>query len=268
MFLPFLLLAHLLNAQEPSGRSSEQGLQKLAEKMIARIQNLDENLGLLEDIQDILRLHSDFFFNALPKMQTDPEFEPYLEEYKALKGQYMGNGEPMPINPNIKIVLTRSPFVMAPSYDKNLKQPGVCLHPSNLIIIDRGFWEYYKDNDEVRKAVVIHELGHCDLNQEHSHNDIMNTVWEDDLLNSRVINWIPLYEEFFVMQQRYEVIMCSEENFHLYYGCSPYMMSECSEQENNFICYTLREYFVNDIRDKLSFIKCLLFDLRTSTCTF
>ena len=127
----FILCSILITAQTLFAQSSEQVLQELAQEVISdNIRNLEQNPGLLTDIQDIIRPHSNFLFNTLPEMQTDPEFEPYIEKYEALKGQYMGDGQPIPINPDIKIFLTASPFVFAPSYDESAERSGVCFHGS------------------------------------------------------------------------------------------------------------------------------------------
>ena len=213
----------LIGAQTLFAQSLERNLQEFAREMMRDVKNPEQNLGLQTEIQDILRPHSDFLFNTLPNMQTDPEFEPYIEKYEALKGQYMGNGQSISIDPNIKIVLTASPFVMAPSYDKNLERTGFCLYASDLIIIDRGFWEYYQDNDEAREALLFHELGHCDLKQEHGHNAMMNMAWMDDVLTGKAIGWHPLYKEFFRrIYRRNETIVCSEASMHFYERCDSY----------------------------------------------
>ncbi len=261
----FILCLILITTQTLFAQSSEQALQELAQelmqKLMSDIKNPEQNSSLLVDIQDNLRPHSDFFFNIFPEMQTYPEFEPYIEKYEALKGQYMGSGQPMPINPDIKIVLTASPFFFAPSYDETLENSGVCFDADDalgLIIIDRGFWEYYQDNDEIRGAVLIHELGHCDLKQGHGHNAIMGTAWGDDLLNSRTINWQPLYEEFFMIGELDIDIMCSEENMHLYEKCSsppplrvPRGSRTCFEEENDTNCYRWKEDFIDGLRSGL-----------------
>ena len=267
----FLFILCLLNTQTLFAQSLEQNLQELAREIMIVVKNPEQNLGLLTDIQDILREHSDFLFNTLPGIQTDPEFEPYIKKYEALKGQYMGDGQSIPINPDIKIVLSAAPFSKDVSYSENIEGSGLCRHPF-LIIIDRGFWEYYQNNDEIRQAVIIHELGHCDLNQEHGYNDIMNIVWQDDLLNRKTIDWHPLYEEFFMIYKRNEVIVvCSEENMHLYEGCSSLKFLggggfNCPEKESG-TCYQLREDFISLLRSYVPYPRCLLFNSDGSVCS-
>ena len=268
-FVFTLLLLPLYSITAQARGSSEQDVQELAQKMIKRVQNPDENLGLLTDIQAALRPHLDFISNTLPEMQTDPEFEPYIERYEALKGQYMGNGQPIPINPDIKIFLSASPFLL--DYNESLNGTGVYFYYHSVIVIDRGFWEHYRGNNEIRQAVLLHELGHCDLEKEaDSHNGIMNRVWIDSLLNEEIIDWEPIYEEFFVMQQRQKVIVCSEDNFHLYEECSdPRFLFQsliCHGEKSDTTCYIRRDSLINDVKGSLPLMKCLLFNLNSSTC--
>ena len=266
----FLFILCLLNTQTLFAQSSEQSLQELARKIMSDIKNPDETLGLLTDIQDVLQPHSDFLLNTLPEMQTDPEFEPYIEKYETLKGQYLGNGQPMSIHPDVKIFLSITPFPRSVGYDESLIGAAVSFYYNSVVIIDRGFGEYYQDNDEIREVVLFHELGHCDLRQKHGHNDIMNIAWIDGLLHGKTIDWQPLYEEFFVMHEKDKVIVCSEENFHLYEGCSdPRFLFQpliCHEQGNDTICYARRKSLVNQIKNSLSFMECLLFNSNTPFC--
>ena len=244
------ILCLLISAQTLFAQSLEQNLQEFVRELVSDVKNLEQNPKLLADIQDILRPHSDFLFNTLLEIQTDPEFRPYIEKYEALKGQYMGDGGPMPINPNIKVVLTADSFPREIGYDESINGTGVCFYQADLIIIDRGFWEYYRDNDEIRKAILFHELGHCDLKQGHGHNDIMNMTWMDDVLTGETIDWYPLYEEFFRIYRRDETIVCSEENKHLYEEwCNSYEKARtiCDEQENSTICYKWREFFLQGL---------------------
>ena len=204
-------------------------------------------------------------------MQTGHEFESYIEKYEALKGQYMGNAQPIPINPDIKIFLSAAPFSRKAGYDESLVGVTVCFYYNSVIIIDRGFWEYYKDNDEVRGAVLLHELGHCDLRQEHGHNGMMDGIWMDDLLNEKTIDWQSLYEDFFMVQQQpSKVIVCSGENSHFYEECfDPRFIFQplvCREKEDNTLCYAWREVIINEIKNSLPFMECLLFNPNSSTC--
>ena len=265
-----LLVVCLSNAQTLFAQSSEQGLQELAQEMMSRVENPEQNLGLLEDIQDVLQPHSDFLFNTLPEMQTDPEFGPYIEKYEALKGQYMNNGQSMPVDPDVKVFLSVTPFPREIGYDESLIGTAVSFYHNSVIMIDRGFWEYYKGNDVVREVVLFHELGHCDLRQEHSHNDIMNMTWMDDVLTRKTIDWQPLYEEFFTIQQRYKTVVCSEKNSHFYEECvNPRFIFQplvCRGEKSDTICYIWREVLVNEVEGSLHRLRCLLFNPDSSVC--
>lgn len=270
MRIILLFIVYFSNAQGLLAQSSEQNVQELAQEMIGRIENLDENSDLLADIQGVLQPHSDFLSNTLAKMQTDPEFEPYIERYESLKSQYMGHGQYISIHPDIKIFLSAAPFSRSASYDESLIGKSVCFNYNSVIIVDRGFWEYYRGNDEAREAVLFHELGHCDLRQEHGHNGMMDRIWMDDLLNGKTIDWQSLYEEFFVAQQPSKVIVCSEENSHFYEECfDPRFIFQplvCREKEDNTLCYAWREVIINEIKNSLPFMECLLFNPNSSTC--
>ena len=269
VFTLLLVPLYSITAQALLVQSSEQSVQELAQEMIKQVQNPDENLGLLTEIQAALQPHLDFISNTLPKMQTDPEFEPYIEKYEALKGQYMDNGGPMSINSGVKVFLTASPFVLAPSYDGILQNSGLCLYEASLIVIDRGFWQYYENNDEIREAVLFHELGHCDLRQAHGYNYIMSMLWEDDLLNSQKIDWQAVYEEFFVMREQNKKMICSEENFHLYEQCDPSYREDIIyvEQNNNVTAYMWRDFFIRGIRNMFTHSKCLLLNSDGFACS-
>ena len=184
-FFTLLFILYSITATAQTRGSSEQALQELAQKIIGRqIENLEENPGLLVDVQDILRPHSDFLFNTLPGMQTDPELE------------------------------------------------------------------------------------HCDLEQQHHHNDIMDVAWQEDLLNSRAINWQPLYEEFFMIRERNKIIVCSEENAHLYRECQELYSSEgaiCPGEET--LCYRWKESIIDGIRSMSPYLECLLFNSNGSVCS-
>ena len=268
--IPLLILL-LLNIQTLFGQLLSQEVQEIAQKMVEPIENREEIPGLLEDIQNALQPHSDFISNTLSKIQTDSEFEPYIEKYEALKGQYMGDGRPIPVNPNVKVFLSAAPFPRSSGYDESLIGVGVCFPFNSIVIIDRGFWQYYENNDEIREAVLFHELGHCDLGQQHGQNGMMNRVWEDDLLNQQTIHWPPFYEEFFAMQeQRNKIIICSNENSYLYEQCShPLFLFQpliCPKKEDDTLCYQWKEPLLNEIKNSLPFIECLLFNSNSSIC--
>ena len=269
LFILLLLIAYLPNTQKLFAQSTDQGVQKLAQKIIERVKNSDEISGLLSDIQSVLQPHSDFLSNTLPNMETDPELKPYIEKYEALKSQYMGDGQSIPINPDVKIFLTASPFALASRYDRSFDNSGICFHEASLIVIDRGFWEYYQDNDEIRESVLFHELGHCDLNQEHGYNAIMSMLWEDDLLNSQTIHWEALYEDFFIMRKKTKSMVCFEENFHLYEECDPSKKQglTCYEQGNNITCYIWKEFLIRGMSKIPSHLECLLFNPDGFVCS-
>ena len=44
---------------------------------------------------------------------------------------------------------------------------GFCDAFTRVIFLDRNFWNFHKDNEKMREALLFHELGHCDLNRSH-----------------------------------------------------------------------------------------------------
>lgn len=84
---------------------------------------------------------------------VDPEFVPYVEIYKGYKKEYLGHDYlDYTINVNF--------------YDSPNKQIGKCLVNSQTkvryIKIDIQWWSRANEND--REVLIVHEMGHCDLN--------------------------------------------------------------------------------------------------------
>lgn len=83
---------------------------------------------------------------------VDPAFAPYVNEYLT----YKGSG----LNYDIPIQFA----------DLTGNTVGVCTRWSSghrQIQIDRDYWDNYLDEGEKRE-VIAHELGHCDLNRDHT----------------------------------------------------------------------------------------------------
>ena len=165
-------------------------------------------------MENILRPHSDLLFNTIPQMQTDPEFEPYIKRYEALKAQYTG----IHTSISTKVFLSASPLPVK-DYESSLKKSAFCVLPLDIIIVDRDTWEHYQD--EVRQFILFHELGHCDLDQGHNSNHIMDTYksnLDKPAVIRETIDWDPLYEEFFSMKDTNAstIIICHEGNFEMF----------------------------------------------------
>ena len=212
-----LMTICLLNTQVLFASQSELNLQVIAQKIASNIENLEEHPGLLADMQNALQPHSDIF-NAIAQMPTNPEFEPYIKRYEELKAQYTGIHTPV----TTKILLTSSPLLLneedynGSDYAGLIQGSGVCQKHLNLIMIDRVMWEYYRDNDAVRQLLLTHELGHCDLNQDHIHNTIMELSFPEGFFCKDTRDWDPLYKDFFSMQntrpRRKEIIFEKDNN--------------------------------------------------------
>ncbi len=109
-------------------------------------------------------------FDRIAQLETDPEFLPYIEKYNTLKIQQTGQ----PINPHVKIVFSRSTL-------RNLdyqyfNTTAFCSKFTRIIFIDRSSWNYY--SEIFREFLIFHELGHCDLNKDHTEDfTIMNNSY-------------------------------------------------------------------------------------------
>lgn len=82
---------------------------------------------------------------------TNPIFLDYIKEFEA----YYNNNITTPINFGS----------LSPEYS------GVCneyTNGSKEIIINKNHWD--KNNSIINKALIFHELGHCELNKSHKNN--------------------------------------------------------------------------------------------------
>lgn len=90
-----------------------------------------------------------------PKVQIDPRFHSHLETYLNYKEEYTGNRK-----------LRKMSIVLK---DLDSDYIGYCtyyLTGRRTITIDKTFWE--QSNMVDRDLLLFHELGHCDLNLDHS----------------------------------------------------------------------------------------------------
>ena len=109
-------------------------------------------------------------------IKTDPEFMEYIKEYNLLKSQYLNDS----INSDIKILFSIKPLrdnhpnpVLRANFEQMpFEGSAICFNLSEYkykyIVIDRSFWQYHRNNPNLKKAILFHEIGHCDLDREHS----------------------------------------------------------------------------------------------------
>ena len=84
---------------------------------------------------------------------VDPAFAPYVNEYISYKGRGLDYDIPIQFSP-----------------DLGGNTVGICTRWSNgyrQIQIDKDYWDNWLDEGE-RREVIAHELGHCDLNRDHT----------------------------------------------------------------------------------------------------
>jgi len=96
-------------------------------------------------------------FKTVEIKPIDTEFQPLVNEYKKLKIERTG----VDIKNSITILFHTLPTPII----------GICYwlsDGSREIFIDPKFWYSQTTSDLDRKILLFHELGHCDLNREHS----------------------------------------------------------------------------------------------------
>ena len=84
-------------------------------------------------------------YHTLFSEEVDPEFSVYVERFEAYHKE--------DVNINIKFSDIKDGYV------------GMCYPYSNLIEIDREFWDAQPDS--TKEAAIFHELGHCVLGRDH-----------------------------------------------------------------------------------------------------
>ena len=146
---------------------SEPAISQAIHKHLSIYDNVDENT--VNDFIDLVNRHSDLF-NHLAKLETDPEFLPYVEKYSNLKFRLTGQL----IDPDVKIVFSRNPLISSNYYNYNSMRFGnICDYFTRVLFIDHGLWNHYKHNERVKEAIIFHGIGHCDLKRNHT--------WEGNL---------------------------------------------------------------------------------------
>ena len=190
---------------------------------------LELGLGINQEdffnrVTEMVREHSDVF-NYIAEAQTDPEFLPYIEKYNTLKMRFIGQS----INPNVKVLFAGNPTKRT-SHDVTFSFSGICDNFTRTVFLDRDFWDYHKNNEEVRESLLFHELGHCDLMRKHL--DGFNDV--DDAIDARQPYFSFMHIDglqIFILSKLFNRRMnrqCSRESMEEYIrgeshpsGCSP-----------------------------------------------
>lgn len=271
-----------------------QTVDRLVDRIRLSVPTMPEDV--LDRLENTLQPYSDVLSIGLPGLQTDPVFLPYIERYEVLKAQYLGYSQPLPIR-NIKIVFTVNPLKTTP-HNTTLLRFGFCVlgvGHDNIVVMDRGLWDYYQGNDKLREVIFFHELGHCDLNRSHDYLGIMSPnmieylfLGETEALyeaygdtlpvitkrfreyletssvissTSTQINLEPLYEELFSEQRdrSFITIWSSLWNVHIFSNGNKYR-----ERYGYLSIQKVREHSINDFIDSISstFLKlaCTVFD--------
>ena len=134
----------------------------------------------VDDFVELTQRHSEIF-DYLAEAETDSEFLPYVEKYSDLKVRFTGR----PINTNIKVIFSSNPLTT--NYSETIDLGVICDPFTRIIFIDRDLWNYYRDNEKLREALLFHEAGHCDLRRDHSWDERNENF---SFMSSRIIEFL------------------------------------------------------------------------------
>ena len=140
-------------------KMSDQELNETIHRYLSIYDNIDPNV--VNKLALIVKRNASIF-NYLTEAETDPEFLPYLEKYSNLKMQYKNQ----PIDIDVKVIFGTNPLKTS-DHHKSMEFSGYCDFFTQVIFIDRDFWEAHQNNERVRESLLFHELGHCDLDRKH-----------------------------------------------------------------------------------------------------
>ena len=145
-------------------------LRQSIRRYLSIYENIDENI--VDRFVELVNRHSDLFHH-LAEIETDPEFLPYVKKYSELKMQFIDQ----PIDPHVQITFSENTLEPATTF---------CDPLTRIIFIDRILWNQFEDNETLKKTIVFHALGHCDLNRD----DISPSSEVASFMNTAV--WPPL----------------------------------------------------------------------------
>ncbi len=147
---------------------SDEGIEKAIRQYLSIIyEPFDEEIDadLINRYIQVIKRHSDVF-QYLADAQTATEVLPYLDEYNVLTLKYTNR----PLDPDVKVIFTNHPLKRTP-HDSSSYNAGICDPITRVILLDRNFWEYHNQNERLKKSVLFHELGHCDLYRNYSNEE-------------------------------------------------------------------------------------------------
>lgn len=114
-----------------------------------------------------------------PAPYIDPEFIPYVEEYKQDKSRYLSTQMK-----SVSIQFGLSDDSLDGQCEISAIRNRITdktIFRIRIIRINKEHWQYF--NPITRKILIYHELGHCDLNLDHSDTtSIMNPYALSDYL--------------------------------------------------------------------------------------
>ena len=155
-----------------------------------------------DDFLHLIRENSNVF-HYLAETNTDPEFLPYLEKYFDLKEELKGPST----NTDVTVIFSHNPL-KSTDHDKSIPYSGMCDHLTNFVFIDQGFWNHHSDNEKIKEALILHEVGHCNLNRSHDWNDNDFSFMDHDTLGLLLLPNPPSYSDIWhFMNRPYDTIL-------------------------------------------------------------
>jgi len=110
------------------------------------------------------------------------DFKPYVAQYEQYKGAKMNQG--------ISITFGDT--------GPNAQTAGICRIQSNVrtIIVNKRYWDKFYES--TRLELILHELGHCDLNR--PHNDKLVDGRAVSIMNSYLFVLTPEYFNAYIAE--------------------------------------------------------------------
>lgn len=131
---------------------TEEEARRTAERLFAVHGYEDVDPGTVEEVVRVI-LEERVLFGKIAALTTDPEFLPYVERYAALKARHTGGI----LHPDVRVVMGRWFFEQGTL--------AYCDHLVRVVAVNPEVWS--KVDERFKKAIVFHELGHCDLGRGH-----------------------------------------------------------------------------------------------------
>lgn len=133
-------------------------------------------------------------FYSIPSGHIDPEFQSYVDDYKKDKLYYLNSTKFKRLSITFRPLDNLDGVCEILSFNNIITKKETMSY--RRIFVDPDTWSYSSNVE--RMLLIYHELGHCDLNLEHSYeNTIMNEygISENDFIKDPVYYFTLLFKE-------------------------------------------------------------------------